>query len=283
MEKQRFQTISRQTPRLESVQKAIGAGTYTDDLRMSDMAYAELIRCPYSHARVIAIDASQAEKIPGFLGIATPEDAPQAFYNCSGNPPSALLMKDERVLTSEPRTVGDRVAVVAAETRQAAHACAEAVCVQYEQLPVTLDVAAALSERAEPVQPQIAPEDNIAQRREVSQGSVEAGEAASDVIVEDHFLTPPMQHTMIELTGCIVDFSDGEHMTIYSCSQTVFQERRILAEIFGIRESDLRIIKPLVGAGFGARQQLHGQPAAALISRKIGRPVKLIYTREEEF
>lgn len=283
MEKQRFQTISRQTPRLESVQKAIGAGTYTDDLRMPVMAYAELIRCPYSHARVIAIDASQAEKIPGFLGIATPEDAPQAFYNCSGNPPSALLMKDERVLTSEPRTVGDRVAVVAAETRQAAHACAEAVRVQYEQLPVTLDVAAALSERAEPVQPQIAPEDNIAQRREVSQGSVEAGEAASDVIVEDHFLTPPMQHTMIELTGCIVDFSDGEHMTIYSCSQTVFQERRILAEIFGIRESDLRIIKPLVGAGFGARQQLHGQPAAALISRKIGRPVKLIYTREEEF
>lgn len=83
MEKQRFQTISRQTPRLESVQKAIGAGTYTDDLRMPDMAYAELIRCPYSHARVIAIDASQAEKIPGFLGIATPEDAPQAFYNCS--------------------------------------------------------------------------------------------------------------------------------------------------------------------------------------------------------
>lgn len=69
MEKQRFQTISRQTPRLESVQKAIGAGTYTDDLRMPDMAYAELIRCPYSHARVIAIDASQAEKIPAFSAL----------------------------------------------------------------------------------------------------------------------------------------------------------------------------------------------------------------------
>ena len=101
MEKQRFQTISRQTPRLESVQKAIGAGTYTDDLRMPDMAYAELIRCPYSHARVIAIDASQAEKIPGFLGIATPEDAPQAFYNCSGNPSSP--QKRGRRRTPAPR------------------------------------------------------------------------------------------------------------------------------------------------------------------------------------
>lgn len=72
-------------------------------------------------------------------------------------------------------------------------------------------------------------------------------------------------------------------MTIYSCSQTVFQERRILAELFGLKEVDVHIIKPLVGAGFGARQQLHAQHAAALISRKIKRPVKLLYSREEDF
>ena len=100
-------------------------------------------------------------------------------------------------------------------------------------------------------------------------------EEKSDIILEDHFVTPPMQHTMIELTCCICDFSDGEHMTIYSCSQTVFQERRILAELFGLKEVDVHIIKPLVGAGFGARQQLHAQHAAALISRKINRPARL--------
>lgn len=282
MEKQKFQMLNHEIPRLESMQKATGSGTYTDDLSMPDMAYAELIRSPFSHARVKRIDVSEAEKIPGFLGCAVPSDAPAAFFNCSGNPPSPLLMADERVLTEEPRVVGDRVAIVAAETKEAAHACAKAVRVEYEPLPVVLDIGPALAPDAEPIQPHIS-RDNIAQRREVCQGSVEAGASASDVTVEDRFVTPAMQHTMIEPTGCIVDFSDGRHMTIYSCSQTVFQERRILAEIFGIKEADLRIIKPLVGAGFGARQQLHGQPAAALISRKIGRPVKLIYSREEEF
>lgn len=117
----------------------------------------------------------------------------------------------------------------------------------------------------------------------MSQGDIAVGEEKSDIILEDHFVTPPMQHTMIELTCCICDFSDGEHMTIYSCSQTVFQERRILAELFGLKEVDVHIIKPLVGAGFGARQQLHAQHAAALISRKIKRPVKLLYSREEDF
>ena len=191
-------------------------------------------------------------------------------------------MADEKVLTDEPLVLGDRVAIVAAETEAAARAAAEAVKVEYEIIAPMLDVKSALAPNAPALQPHIAP-NNIVQRREVSQGDIAEGEAKSDIIVEDHFVTPPMQHTMIELTCCICDFSDGKHLTIYSCSQTVFQERRILAEIFGIKEVDVHIIKPLVGAGFGARQQLHAQHAAALISRKVGRPIKLLYSREEEF
>ena len=100
-------------PRLESMDKATGAGKYTDDLALPNMAYAALVRCPYSHAKVLSIDVSEAEKVPGFLGCALPEEAPQAYFNCSGNPPSPLLMADEKVLTTEPLTIGDRVAVVA--------------------------------------------------------------------------------------------------------------------------------------------------------------------------
>ena len=262
--------------------KALGRGKYTDDLELPNMACAALVRCPYSHAKVLSIDVSEAEKVPGFLGCALPEEAPQAYFNCSGNPPSPLLMADEKVLTTEPLTIGDRVAVVAAETEEAARAAAEAVKVEYENLAPILDVKAALADNAPAMQPHLS-DTNVVQRREVSQGDIAVGEEKSDIILEDHFVTPPMQHTMIELTCCICDFSDGEHMTIYSCSQTVFQERRILAELFGLKEVDVHIIKPLVGAGFGARQQLHAQHAAALISRKVGRPVKLIYTREEEF
>ena len=282
MEQHHFDIVNHATPRLESMDKALGRGKYTDDLELPNMAYAALVRCPYSHAEVLSIDVSEAEKVPGFLGCALPEEAPQAYFNCSGNPPSPLLMADEKVLTTEPLTIGDRVAVVAAETEEAARAAAEAVKVEYENLTPILDVKAALADNAPAMQPHLS-DTNVVQRREVSQGDIAVGEEKSDIILEDHFVTPPMQHTMIELTCCICDFSDGEHMTIYSCSQTVFQERRILAELFGLKEVDVHIIKPLVGAGFGARQQLHAQHAAALISRKIKRPVKLLYSREEDF
>lgn len=282
MEQHHFDIVNHAAPRLESMDKALGRGKYTDDLELPNMACAALVRCPYSHARVLSIDVSEAEKVPGFLGCALPEEAPQAYFNCSGNPPSPLLMADEKVLTTEPLTIGDRVAGVAAETEEAARAAAEAVKVEYENLAPILDVKAALADNAPAMQPHLS-DTNVVQRREVSQGDIAVGEEKSDIILEDHFVTPPMQHTMIELTCCICDFSDGEHMTIYSCSQTVFQERRILAELFGLKEVDVHIIKPLVGAGFGARQQLHAQHAAALISRKIKRPVKLLYSREEDF
>lgn len=282
MEEREFTIVNRKTPRLESADKATGLGKYTDDLTVPNMAYAALVRSPHSHAKVLGIDTSEAEKIPGYLGCALPEESPQEYFNCSGNPPSPLLMADEKVLTDEPLVLGDRVAIVAAETEAAARAAAEAVKVEYEVIAPMLDVKSALAPNAPALQPHIAP-NNIVQRREVSQGDIAVGEASSDIIEEGHFVTPAMQHTTIELTCCVVDFSDGEHMTIYSCSQTVFQERRILAEIFGLKEVDVHIVKPLVGAGFGARQQLHAQHAAALISRKIARPVKLLYSREEEF
>lgn len=113
MEERRFDVVNHETPRLESFEKALGSGKYTDDLSVPGMVYAELVRSPYSHAKVLSIDTSEAEKVPGYLGCALPEESPQMYFNCSGNPPSPLLMADEKVLTDEPLTIGDRVAVVA--------------------------------------------------------------------------------------------------------------------------------------------------------------------------
>lgn len=276
-----FQSINREVPRLESTLKATGQAKYTDDLRLPNMAYAAIVRSPYSRAKVLSIDVSGAEKVPGYLGCLLPDEVPQTYFNCSGNPPSPLLMEDEQILTLEPKVLGDRILCVAAETEQACREAADAVRVEYEELMPYLDVRSALSERAEPLQPHIS-QDNVIQHREVSQGDRAQGEAESDVIVEDHFVTPPMQHVTIELTSCLCDFSDGQHLTVYSTSQTVFQERRIMAELLGLKEKDVRFSKPMVGGGFGARQQLHAQHVAALMSKKLGRPVNLSYTREED-
>lgn len=280
-EERKFESVNKEVPRLESWKKASGQAVYTDDIRLPNMAYAALVRSPYSRAKVLSIDVSEAEKVPGYLGCLLPDEVPQAYFNCSGNPPSPLLMKDETVLTLEPKVLGDRIACVAAETEEAAREAADRVKVEYQELTPYLEIKQAMDEKADPLQPHIAP-DNIIQRREVSQGDRAVGEAESDIILEDHFVTPPMQHATIELTSCVCDFSDGKHLTVYSTSQTVFQERRIMAEILGLKEKDVRFSKPIVGGGFGARQQIHAQHVAALMSKKLERPVNLSYTREED-
>ena len=276
-----FLVVNREVPRLESMHKASGCAAYTDDLMLPGMAYAAIVRCPYSRANVKEIDVSEAEKVPGYLGCLLPAETPSRRFNCSGNPPSPLLTEDETVLTLQARVLGDRIACVAAESEAAARTAADSVRVSYEVLTPYLRIKDALSENAEPVQP-LSETGNVAGCRDASQGDLSAGEADSDVILEGHFSTAPMQHVTIELTSCLCDFSDGEHLTVYSTSQTVFQERRIMAEILGLKESNVRFSKPIVGGGFGARQQLHAQHVAALMSKKIHRPVRLSYTREED-
>lgn len=280
-EERSFESVNQEVPRLESWKKASGQAIYTDDIRLPNMAYAALVRSPYSRAKVLSIDMSEAEKVPGYLGCLLPDEVPQAYFNCSGNPPSPLLMKDETVLTMEPKVLGDRIACVAAETEEAAREAADRVKVEYQELTPYLEIKQAMDEKADPLQPHIS-SSNIIDRRTAAQGDRAVGEAESDIILEDHFVTPPMQHVTIELTSCVCDFSDGIHLTVYSTSQTVFQERRLMAEILGLKESDVRFSKPIVGGGFGARQQLHAQHVAALMSKKLGRPVNLSYTREED-
>ena len=276
-----FSVVNHKVPRLESMQKATGEILYTDDIRMPGEAAAMLIRSPYPRARVLSIDTSEAEKVPGYLGCVTPYEAVQKKFNCSGNPPSGLLFQDEYVLTTDCKSYGDRIMILAAETLSACREAVQAVKIEYEVLKPYLTIKEALAPDAEPLQPDIS-DTNVAQHRDVEKGTAKEGEAHSEALVEGHYSTQPMQHAQIELTSCLVDFSDGRHLKVYSNSQTIYQERRILAELLDMRESDIDFIKPAVGAGFGARQQLHSQPAAALMSRKIHRPVRLCYSREED-
>ena len=280
-EQREFRAVGRRVPRHESVSKVTGAARYTDDLRLPGEVCAVLVRSPYPRARVRSIDLSGAERVEGYLGCLLPEDVTPARFNASGNPPSPLLIPDEVLLTREPKTFGDRILCLAAETEDACRRAAEAVRIEYEVLRPYLTVKEALAPEAEPIQPELA-DTNVCLHREAAQGSRAAGEAQSDVLLEGHFSTQPMQHATIEPTSCLCDFSDGEHLVVYSCSQTVFQERRILAQLLGLRESCIRMIKPTVGAGFGARQQIHAQHICAFMAKKLRRPVRLSYTREED-
>lgn len=261
--------------------KVTGRAVYTDDMNIPHMAYAMILRSPYASAKVTKIDLNGADKIPGYLDILLPSDIPEDYYNSSGNPSTPLLFKDEKVLTESPKCLRDRILCVAAETPAICCDVLRTIKIEYEVAKPIFSIEEALDEKNAPIQPHLV-KDNILFRRTANIGDTKAGFAESDLVMEGEFYVPPMQHVPLEPTACICDFSDGENLIIWSNSQTIFQERRILSELFNIPEKSIRIIKPTVGGGFGARQQLHSQPVAALMSRKIRRPVKLIHSREDE-
>ncbi len=279
--KQTFNVVGKGHPRHETQDKVRGKAVYTDDLAFPNMVWGAILRSPYARARVLEIDVSKASALPGVFGILLPQDVPQKRYNCSGNPPSPLAKQDERILTDSPLHVGDRIAAVAATSSEICQKALSHISVKYESLPPVLELDEALSENAPVLHPEISP-TNIFNKIEAELGDVEKGFAESDLVLEDVFETPGIFHACMEPVTCICDFTRKEDLVVWSNSQTPFQERRILSKILGLPESRVRIIKPMMGGGFGSRQQLHNQVVGALLSGMVRRPVKIVNTREEE-
>jgi Aerobic-type carbon monoxide dehydrogenase, large subunit CoxL/CutL homologs len=158
------------------------------------------------------------------------------------------LFADELILTRRPLYAGDRIAAVAAKTKEACLLALAAIKVEYEVERPLLSIKEALAEGATPLHPEMRP-DNELHKITASQGDVERGFAESDFVLEGDFATPAVQHVALEPTGCICDFSDGKNLTVWSTSQTPFQERRILSELFDLPETSVRFIKPTMGGG----------------------------------
>jgi len=276
-----FSVVGDSPPRRESVLKVTGQASYTDDLLIPGMVYGMVVRSPHAHAKVKNINSEAARKVPGVLGILGPEDVTQQKFNCAGSPPSPLLVKDEQILTDHPRHVGDRIAAVVAETRSACEQAVQKIQIEYEILPAVFTVKKAMAVDAPLLHPQTTV-SNVFKTISASQGDIDEGLAQSEIVVSDVFQLPAVQHVAIEPISCICHFIEKDSLTIWGTTQTPFQERRVLSELLGLPESQIRIIKPFMGGGFGARQQLHNQHIGALLSKAVKRPVKIVNTREEE-
>ena len=268
-------------PRRESALKVTGRALYTGDLAPPEMVCGAVLRSPHAHARVVAIDVAKARRVPGVLGVLLPQDVPRLRFNCAGSPPSPLMIRDEQVLTDQPRYAGDRIAAVVAETRSACEKALRRISVEYDVLPAVFTVRQALAENALPIQPQLGSR-NIAKTISARQGDVAEGLARSDLVLSETFHTPMVQHAALEPIACICHYTRSGALTVWSTTQTPFQERRLLSEILGLPENRIRIIKPIMGGGFGARQQVHNQHVGALLSKLVRRPVQIINSREEE-
>ena len=167
--KQEFRVVDHYIPRRESMEKATGQIAYTDDMNLPDQAYAIVIRSPYSSARVLSIDMSEAEKFPGYLGCLLPDEVPQTMYNPSGNPTAELLLKDVVLLTKEAKFIGDRLLCVAVETADACREAARRVKIDFEVKKPLVNVRESMAEGAEQIEPHLT-NNNIVRHRQVAQG-----------------------------------------------------------------------------------------------------------------
>jgi hypothetical protein len=266
-----------------------GKARFTLDVAIDGLLHMKLLRSPHAHARIRAIDKSAALAVPGVHAVFTYEDAPPARYSSARHENRISDPDDTVVLDDVVRFIGQRVAAVVADSEAAAEEGCRKLIVDYEILPAIFTPEEAMREGA-PVIHDKGPEARIrnAQRNIVAEvhggiGDVVAGFAKADAIHEGTYYVPRVQHAHLE-TLCAIGWIDQQgSLNVRSSTQVPFLTRRELAHIFGLDPATVRVFCERVGGGFGAKQEMLVEDIVSLAALRMGRPVKLEFTREEQF
>ncbi|WP_030213545.1 molybdopterin-dependent oxidoreductase [Streptomyces bikiniensis] len=272
-----------------------GTARYTFDVEVPGLLHMKLLRSPHPHARIVAIDTSAALRVPGVHAVLTHEDAPKTLYSSARHEHPTEDPEDTRVLDDVVRYVGQRVAAVVADSERAAEEGCRRIGVTYEELPYVTDPEEAMGSGAPVLHAGKGPEEriarvgnNVAGEVHGEIGSVEDGFAEADVVHEETFRTQRVQHASLETHGCVAYFEPkedgtGERLTVRSSTQTPFLTRRALCALYGLPEDGVRVVAGRVGGGFGGKQEMLTEDIVTLAALKLRRPVKLEYTRAEQF
>ncbi|MFK0211453.1 molybdopterin-dependent oxidoreductase [Streptomyces sp. NPDC090298] len=272
-----------------------GRARYTFDVTVPGLLHMKLLRSPHPHARIVAIDTSAALRVPGVHAVLTHEDAPKTLYSSARHEHPTEDPDDTRVLDDVVRYVGQRVAAVVADSEQAAEEGCRRIEVTYRELPHVTDPEAAMRPGAPVLHAGKGPEvriarveNNVAGEVHGEIGDVARGFAEAAVVYEETFRTQRVQHASLETHGCVAYFEPkedgtGERLTVRSSTQTPFLTRRALCALYGLPEDEVRVVAGRVGGGFGGKQEMLTEDIVTLAALKLRRPVKLEYTRPEQF
>ena len=286
----RGQRISAPAVKKDAYSLLAGKPAYVDDLAPADALIVRLVRSNQAHARVKSVDTAKALAIPGVVAVWGPADVPRNRFTLAGQSYLECSPYDTVILDDTVRYVGDEVAIVVAETEEAAAAAVKAVKVTYEKLPAIIDVSEALDNEVlvhdEDDWKYGADETGDRSRNLVCTGKVEFGDvdgelADCDVVLEREYHTQAAEQAMMETMRCYAYVDAFGRLTVVSSTQVPFHIRRQVATALGIPKSQVRIIKPRVGGGFGAKQTGCNEVFAAIAALRTGRPCKCIYTRQE--
>ena len=283
-----FHVLGRVTPRKDGIARVTGQEKYSIDITLPGMWYGRVLVSPYAHARIKRIDVSKAEAM-GAVCI-TFDDIPHVRYNERIITTPPVLHKDFYVLADKVRYRGEAVAAVAAETEELAEKAVRAIEVEYEPLPVYIEPDDAMAPGAEPIYDTVlfggkeTPiENNIACRRFVEEGDVDAAFAQADVVVEGTFYTPKIYHAQMEPKTAICRPEPDGGLTVWCTTQSIHNVRIVLGEVFGIPLSKINVKRVPIGGTFGSSIHMNPPtPIAAALAFKARRPVKLAFTREED-
>ncbi len=276
-----YRYVGKSVPRIDAVEKVTGEAKYAPDLKLDNMLYARLLRSPHAHARIVAIDASRALEDPRVKAFVTIEEMPKVvgtwFSLRSEKARKRLYLKDQIA-----RFIGDPVLAVAAEDEESANAALARIDVQYEVLPACFDPLAAMNETGV----KIHENGNVAIRVLKDYGDIEQGFKDADYVFENEFLTSKQKHAPLEPVGtCIAGYDANGTMVVHSSTQIPHWTQMYLADVLGVAMNRVRVVKPHTGGAFGSRcGVIHGlEIACCFLARKTGRPVKMSFTREEDF
>ncbi len=275
--------------KVDAVKLAKGRPVFAGDVKMEGMLYGALLTSPYPHARIKHIDVSKAKALPGVHAVLTYKDIPRVKYASGGQSYPNPLPYDQVVLDEKVRHVGDRVAIVAAETPELARQALNLIDVEYEILPHVMDPLEAMKDGAPVIHDEEDsvgihdPQHNIVHHIEAEVGDAEAMWAKADYVFEREYRTPQQQHVNMEPHVCLTYWDEDDRLVVYSSTQVPFHIRRMLAPLIGLPEKRIRVIKPRLGGGFGNKQEMVVEDLAAWLTIVTGRPVLFEFTRYQEF
>lgn len=285
-----FNVVGKSIKRNDALEKATGKAMFSTDMNIPGMLYAKVLRSPHAHALIKSIDTSEAEKIPGVKGIATWENTSRVLFNTSATMtftvPSMEPVLDQYIFDKIVRYVGDEVAAVAAISEKVAEEALKHIKIEYELLPTVFDPLEAMKPEAPIIHECHAGKNIPAEIIKFGMGDVEKGFAESDIIFEDIFKVPIQKQAQLETQAALAQVSSDGSITVWSTTQTPHPSRMIISKIFETPQNKVRVLNPpYVGGGFGVRIGLSAkaEPIAVALSKLTGKPVKIVYTREEDF
>ena len=288
----KYQVLGKSVPRLDALEKVTGRAKFCGDMSLPGMLYAKVLRSPHAHARIVSVDTSRAEKLPGVRVVITGQDVPDKRYG--------LFIFDQYILAKDVvRYVGEAVAAVAADTLDVAEKAIELIEVRYEELPAIFDVDEAWEEKPPVVlHPELAgyqrglfltphlvlERPNVNNYFKVRRGDVEQGFREADLVMENRFSLARIHHVEAEPHVWIAQCDPDGGLTMWLGQQGIHLQKQYYTGVFGIPPSKIRVVNAYhVGGSFGGKIGLIADPIVISLAMKTARPVKYTFTREEMF